>query len=176
MTLENKLWGEGRCKQNGTDDVPSRKHRQGYHPKEKAWSLTKHGSTRARLSTFTHIKKQANCRKRGALWAPKQSQQRRWQGPLRLQRETPSAGHSSKLIIRPLHTASVPTSSFSNILLFLACPCYVHPHRDKTLVHTDKYWLSSFNFQICEFSSSGPKKLPWFNYILRQEIRATKGS
>lgn len=97
-------------------------------------------------------------------------------GALRSQRERLSAGHSSKLI-RPLHAASVPSRSFSNILLFVAStPCYVHSHRDKSLVHTDKYWLSSFNFQICEFSSSGPKKLPCFNYILRKEIGATKGS
>lgn len=136
MTLENKFWGEGRCKQNSTDDEPSRKHRQGYHPKEKAWSLTKHGSIRARLSTFMHVKKQADFQKRGTLWAPKQSQQRCWQGPLRPQREGPSAGHSSKLI-RPLHAAFVPTSSFSNILLFMASDSLLCPptQRQDTCPH-----------------------------------------
>lgn len=115
-------------------------------------------SYRARLqevpTKHSHTCQETNCLPEKG-WATKQRDAGRGHWDPRGRRL--SAGHSSTLI-RPLYAASVPTSS--NNLLVVAWLPVMSTHRDKTLVHTDKYWLDSVNVQIWEVSSSGPKKLP----------------
>lgn len=160
--FKRKFWDKGRCTPKSAPTQPTGEHWQGYHLKESSYLHSK------AKSVYT-CQGMVSARKgRRILSASREKSER---NAVRGHQEPPSAGHSSRLI-RSFYAASVPVFSQITFWLWHLTPCYVYPETQDTCPHW-QVRLSSFNFQICEFSSSEAKDITLLlvQMTLREEIR-----